>query len=109
MEWVVGALVGVFLAQVALFVTSIDLHRMSAHRVPRLSRVARGVCRLLLWVTTRICPREWVASGAIHAVGHRWGKGPHDTLAANNGWPDAPHADRACDVLRPRAPARTST
>lgn len=54
------------MTQVAFFVTSIYLHRVLAHRALRLSRSARTVCRVLIWLTTGMCPREWVAVHRKH-------------------------------------------
>lgn len=66
MKWLVGALLGLFLTQVAFFVTSIYLHRTLAHRALRLSGAATATCRILLWLMTGICPREWVAVHRKH-------------------------------------------
>jgi stearoyl-CoA desaturase (Delta-9 desaturase) len=65
-EFVTGALIGIFLSEVAFFVTSIYLHRTLSHRALRLSSTATGTCRVLVWLLTGICPREWVAVHRKH-------------------------------------------
>ena len=69
MTWVVGALLGLFFAEIAFIDTSVYLHRTLAHRSLRLSRTATAACRVLLWLTTGICPREWVA---VHRKHHAY-------------------------------------
>ncbi|MEA2703082.1 MAG: hypothetical protein QOD63_1027 [Actinomycetota bacterium] len=52
--------------QLAIFVTTVYLHRGLAHRAVRLSPAVNAVCRTLTWVTTGIRPRQWVAVHRKH-------------------------------------------
>ena len=52
--------------QLAIFVTTVYLHRGLAHRAVRLSPAVNAVCRLLTWTTTGIRPRQWVAVHRKH-------------------------------------------
>lgn len=54
------------LAQFSLFLTTIYLHRGLAHRALTLSPRTVAVCRVLLWITTGIRPRQWVAVHRKH-------------------------------------------
>lgn len=79
-KFVLGALVGLFLTQLAFFSTSIYLHRTLAHRALRLSPTASIAFRCLLWLTTGMCPREWVAvHRKHHAFSDREGD-PHSPV-----------------------------
>jgi len=62
----VAVLVAGALAQFSLFLTTIYLHRALSHRALTLSPRTVGVCRVLLWVTTGIRPRQWVAVHRKH-------------------------------------------
>lgn len=61
-----AVIVGLATCQVALFVTSIFLHRTLAHRALTLSPGLRGAFRLVTWLATGIKPREWVAVHRRH-------------------------------------------
>lgn len=52
--------------QVAVFTTTIYLHRTATHRSIVLHPVVEWVFRALLWITTGIVPREWVAVHRKH-------------------------------------------
>jgi stearoyl-CoA desaturase (Delta-9 desaturase) len=54
------------LSQFALFLTTIYLHRALAHRALTLSPRTVAVSRVLLWLTTGIRPRQWVAVHRKH-------------------------------------------
>ena len=52
--------------QIGMFITTIYLHRTLSHRAITLRpRVAMGF-RVLIWITTGIRPREWVAVHRMH-------------------------------------------
>lgn len=68
-QWAVGIALGFVLTQVSFLATSIYMHRTLAHRSLRLSRGARTACRVIIWVSTGICPREWVA---VHRKHHAY-------------------------------------
>ncbi len=59
-------LVGLAVCQVALFLTTIFLHRTLSHRAITMSPGLRLACRFLIWITTGIEPREWVAVHRRH-------------------------------------------
>ncbi len=73
---VVGAvLVGLLISQVALLVTTVYLHRALSHRALKLSPAASFACRVVLWITTGIRPRQWVA---VHRKHHAFTDEPGD-------------------------------
>lgn len=59
-------LVGFATCQVALYLTTVYLHRALSHRAITLSPAAVAVCRVLTWVMTGIRPRQWVAVHRKH-------------------------------------------
>ena len=52
--------------QLATLVTTIYLHRALSHRALTLFPAATMVCRVVLWLTTGIRPRQWVAVHRKH-------------------------------------------
>src|SRR5476651_1659836 len=62
----VAVAIGLIVSQVALYLTTIYLHRALSHRAITLSPVARAVCRVLTWMLTGIRPRQWVAVHRKH-------------------------------------------
>lgn len=58
--------VGLGVCQVAIFLTTVYLHRTVSHRAITLARPVQFACRLLLWMTTGIRPREWAAVHRRH-------------------------------------------
>lgn len=70
-----GILVGFGVTLVANLATTIYLHRSLSHRALTLSRPAREVFRVLVWVTTGIRPRQWVA---VHRKHHAFTDVPGD-------------------------------
>ncbi|HKN48262.1 MAG TPA: hypothetical protein VJ144_09850, partial [Candidatus Polarisedimenticolia bacterium] len=63
--WIVP-LVAVALAQTAVIATSVYLHRALAHRSLRVHPIAELLFRAVLWLTTGLCRREWVAVHRKH-------------------------------------------
>ena len=63
---VLAVVLAFLLAQFSLFLTTIYLHRGLAHRALTLSLRTVAVCRVLLWITTGIRPRQWVAVHRKH-------------------------------------------
>jgi stearoyl-CoA desaturase (delta-9 desaturase) len=57
---------GLAVAQIANLVTTVYLHRALAHRAIRLKPGLTAVCRVLVWITTGIRPRQWVAVHRRH-------------------------------------------
>jgi stearoyl-CoA desaturase (delta-9 desaturase) len=73
---ILGAvLLGFFIAQVALLVTTLYLHRSLAHRSVRLAPGVQGACRVLIWMLVGIRPRQWVA---VHRKHHAFTDTPRD-------------------------------
>src|SRR3954453_6911731 len=62
----VAVIVGFAVAQVALFATTVYLHRTLSHRSLRLRPSVDWAFRALLWLTTGIRRREWVAVHRKH-------------------------------------------
>ena len=54
------------MCQVALFLTTVFLHRTLSHRAITMSPALRFICRSLTWIMTGIKPREWVAVHRRH-------------------------------------------
>jgi stearoyl-CoA desaturase (delta-9 desaturase) len=51
---------------VAIFLTTIFLHRTLSHRALTMEPALRFTCRALTWITTGIRPRQWVAVHRRH-------------------------------------------
>lgn len=62
----VAVVVGLATCQVAIFLTTIFLHRTLSHRAITMSPGLRFACRLLTWVSTGIRPRQWVGVHRRH-------------------------------------------
>jgi stearoyl-CoA desaturase (delta-9 desaturase) len=62
----VAVAIGLVVSQVALYLTTIYLHRALSHRALTLSPVATALCRVLTWMLTGIQPRQWVAVHRKH-------------------------------------------
>jgi stearoyl-CoA desaturase (delta-9 desaturase) len=61
-----GILVGVLLTQVAYVCTTVYLHRALSHRALTLRKPVEHVFRFLVWVSTGIRVRQWVAVHRKH-------------------------------------------
>lgn len=66
MTVLVAVLVGLGVSLVANTATTVYLHRALSHRALTLSPAATAGFRLLVWVTTGIRPRQWVAVHRKH-------------------------------------------
>src|SRR5687768_12841274 len=66
MRFVVALFAAFAVAQLATLVTTVYLHRALSHRALQLAPSAAMACRLLLWVTTGIRQRQWVAVHRKH-------------------------------------------
>lgn len=73
-------LAGFAVCQLATVVTTVYLHRALAHRALTLTTGARAVFRVLLWVTTGIRPRQWVAVHRKHHAFTDVDGDPHSPL-----------------------------
>jgi stearoyl-CoA desaturase (delta-9 desaturase) len=63
---VIAIVVGLAVCQVANLITTVYLHRALAHRAITLRPWLAFVFRVLLWTTTGIRPRQWVAVHRKH-------------------------------------------
>jgi stearoyl-CoA desaturase (delta-9 desaturase) len=79
-------LVSVAVTQVAIFTTTVYLHRVLAHRAVTLSPGVTRVCRLITWVTTGIRPRQWVAVHRKHHAHTDVEGDPHSPLLLGFTW-----------------------
>jgi len=68
-------IVALAVTQLAIYLTTIYLHRALAHRAMTLRTSAALPMRFVLWVTTGIKPREWVA---VHRKHHAFTDEPGD-------------------------------
>ncbi|MGA1244623.1 MAG: fatty acid desaturase [Ilumatobacteraceae bacterium] len=67
---VLTAIVAGFAAtMLANLITTVYLHRALSHRALALAAPVRAVCRILVWVSTGIRPRQWVA---VHRKHHAY-------------------------------------
>jgi stearoyl-CoA desaturase (delta-9 desaturase) len=66
---------GFAVTQISIIVTTVYLHRALAHRALALRGPAAMVCRVILWLTTGMRPREWVA---VHRRHHATSDTPAD-------------------------------
>jgi stearoyl-CoA desaturase (delta-9 desaturase) len=62
----VAVVIGLVVSQIALYLTTIYLHRALSHRALTLSPVATVLARVLTWLLTGIRPRQWVAVHRKH-------------------------------------------
>ena len=61
-----GLVAGLAVCQLANLVTTVWLHRALSHRAMTVSPWLNGVCRVVVWITTGIRPRQWVAVHRKH-------------------------------------------
>lgn len=61
-----AVLVGLGLSEIALFCTTIYLHRALSHRAITIRPSAQVVFRVLIWLMTGIRPRQWVGVHRKH-------------------------------------------
>ncbi len=73
-------LVSVVVAQVATFATTVYLHRALAHRSLNLHPSVAFVFRAILWITTGIAPRAWVAVHRKHHAFSDTEQDPHSPV-----------------------------
>jgi stearoyl-CoA desaturase (Delta-9 desaturase) len=65
-SFLVALLVSTLVTQATVFATTIYLHRGITHRSVMLHPAVAWVFRLILWLTTGMVPREWVAVHRKH-------------------------------------------
>ena len=79
-----GLALGFALTQIANFATTVYLHRALSHRALSLSAPLRIPFRLVIWITTGIRPRQWVAVHRKHHAHTDEDDDPHSP--ARLGW-----------------------
>ena len=79
---VISLTVACILIQVAVFSTTIYLHRAATHRAIVLHPAVEVPFRAALWVTTGIVPRQWVAVHRKHHAFTDEEGDPHSPLLA---------------------------
>lgn len=79
-DFVIAVIVGLFISQVALLVSSVYLHRCLSHRALSLSPGVQWVCRFLTWMLTGMKPREWVAVHRKHHAHSDTVRDPHSPI-----------------------------
>jgi stearoyl-CoA desaturase (delta-9 desaturase) len=70
-----AVLAGLAVCQLANLLTTVYLHRALAHRALRVKPWLAAVCRTLLWITTGLRARQWVA---VHRKHHAYTDVPGD-------------------------------
>jgi stearoyl-CoA desaturase (delta-9 desaturase) len=75
MRVLVALLTALVVCQVAIYLTTIYLHRTLAHRSMTVHRTVAFPMRVVLWLTTGLKPRQWVA---VHRKHHAYTDVPGD-------------------------------
>lgn len=68
-SFLIALLASTIVTQLAVFATTIYLHRAATHRSLVLHPSVAWVFRLIIWLSTGIVPREWVA---VHRKHHKY-------------------------------------
>ena len=80
MRFLAAVVAAVLVCQFATLLTTVYLHRTLAHRALTLRPAVAGTARVLLWVTTGIRPRQWVAVHRKHHAFTDVDGDPHSPL-----------------------------
>jgi stearoyl-CoA desaturase (Delta-9 desaturase) len=75
-----AALAAFLVTQVAIFTTTVYLHRGLTHRALTMRPIAAVPCRFVIWLTTGMRPREWVAVHRKHHAATDTAEDPHSPL-----------------------------
>ena len=67
-SWVLAIILGFLLSQVSALATTVYLHRGMTHRGIRFHQGADFAFRAVLWLTTGIIPKQWIA---VHRKHHQ--------------------------------------
>lgn len=78
--WVLAVVAGFLVSQFATLVTTIWLHRCLSHRALTLNPALTWTFRILLWITTGVRPRQWVAVHRKHHAFTDVAGDPHSPL-----------------------------
>ena len=78
---ILAAVIAAFVVtQLAIFTTTVFLHRALTHRALVMHPVAAFPCRCVIWLTTGMRPREWVAVHRKHHASTDTDEDPHSPL-----------------------------
>jgi stearoyl-CoA desaturase (delta-9 desaturase) len=78
---IIAAFVAAFLVtQLAIITTTVFLHRGLAHRALTVHPVAAFPCRVVIWITTGMRPREWAAVHRKHHAATDTAEDPHSPI-----------------------------
>lgn len=80
MHPIVALVAGLVVTEVAVAVTTVYLHRGLAHRALTVHPAAAFVCRVALWLTTGMRPREWAAVHRRHHAATDTDDDPHSPI-----------------------------
>jgi stearoyl-CoA desaturase (delta-9 desaturase) len=75
-----AVIVGLVVTQVAMFATTVYLHRGITHRALVVHPLLAFVCRATLWITTGMRPREWAAVHRRHHAATDTPDDPHSPV-----------------------------
>jgi stearoyl-CoA desaturase (delta-9 desaturase) len=64
--YLAAVVVGLVVCQIGIFLTTVVLHRALSHKALTLAPPLMFACRVLLWITTGIRPRQWVGVHRRH-------------------------------------------
>jgi stearoyl-CoA desaturase (Delta-9 desaturase) len=79
-NFAVALIAGLLVTQLAIFATTVYLHRGLAHKALTVDTRAALFFRFVLWVTTGMRPREWVAVHRRHHAATDTDEDPHSPL-----------------------------
>lgn len=72
---IVGVIAGLAITQVSILITTVYLHRSLSHKAVVFNSRVALLFRIVLWITTGIRPRQWVA---VHRKHHAFTDVPGD-------------------------------
>lgn len=79
-SFVESIIIALVITQIAILATTIYLHRALSHRALKLGRTTSFIFRAILWITTGIIPREWVAVHRKHHANTDVEGDPHSPI-----------------------------
>jgi stearoyl-CoA desaturase (delta-9 desaturase) len=74
---IAAVVAGLFVSEAAIAVTTVYLHRALSHRALTVRPVVALPCRFVIWITTGMRPREWVAVHRKHHASTDTSEDPH--------------------------------
>ena len=75
-------LAALVVTQLAVMATTVYLHRALAHRALAVHPLAALPCRVVIWITTGMRPREWVAVHRKHHASTDTAEDPHSPVSS---------------------------